>query len=382
MSQDIFCPVEGICGGCQLLDIPYQQQLAIKQRYVKKLLGEFCNVEPIIGMEYPFQYRNKIEFAFGINKSGNIVYGKYQSLSHSIVQVSNCLLEDTIADKIVQDVAEMLPHFGITPYDERRERGILRHILVRRAFSTDETMLVLVSAVPMFKTQKKFVLSLIERHPEITTIVLNVNNKHTSMVLGKEETVLYGKGFIEDILCGYRFRISAQSFYQVNPIQTEILYKTAIDYAHLTGKESVLDAYCGTGTIGIVASKSARMVLGVELNPDAVRDAITNAKRNSVRNCRFICGDAGRFMSASAHDGQTPDVLFMDPPRSGSDYTFLKSAIMARPHRIVYISCNPDTLARDLNVLVHGGYSVRKIQPVDMFPHTEHIENVCLLCKK
>ena len=258
----------------------------------------------------------------------------------------------------------------------------MRHVLVRRGFSTDEIMVVLVIGSPIFPSKNNFVKALRKKYPQITTVVLNVNDKKTSMVLGERDIVIYGKGYIRDTLCGCTFRISPQSFYQVNPVQTEILYKTAIEYAGLGRKETVIDAYCGIGTIGLVAAKRAKNVIGVELNPDAVRDARINAKENKITNARFYQGDAGEFMENMAENGEHADVVFMDPPRTGSDKKFMSSVIKLNPSRIVYISCGPETLARDLEYLTKHGYDVRKIQPVDMFSFTDHCENICLLTKK
>ena len=271
--------------------------------------------------------------------------------------------------------------FKMTAYDERSGRGFLRHVLVKRGFATNQIMVVLVVTSPIFAAKKHFVKALLEQYPEITTIIMNLNQKHTSMVLGERETVLYGPGYIEDVLCGCTFRISAKSFYQINPVQTKVLYETAVSYAQLTGKETVIDAYCGIGTIGMVASKAAGQVIGVEVNRDAVRDAIANAKRNAISNIYFHNADAGEFMVEMAHDGAHADVVMMDPPRAGSDEAFLSSVVTLSPKRVVYISCNPQTLARDLDYLVAHGYRVQKIQPVDMFPHTSHTETVVLLSK-
>ena len=243
-------------------------------------------------------------------------------------------------------------------------------------------MVVLVLGSPILPSSNNFVKALRKEHPEITTVVLNINDRKTSMILGEREKVLYGKGFIRDELCGCTFRISPKSFYQVNPVQTEILYQKAIEFAHLTGKESVIDAYCGIGTIGLIASGHAKEVVGVELNKDAVKDAILNAKENQIRNVRFFQGDAGEFMEAMAAEGNSMDVLFMDPPRAGSDEKFMASAVKMGPEKIVYISCNPETLARDLKYLTKKGYQVKKIQPVEMFAFTEHVETVVLLSHK
>ena len=241
--------------------------------------------------------------------------------------------------------------------------------------------MVLVAVSPIFKLQKPFLKKLLEKHPEISTVILNINDRFTPVILGKREKVIYGSGYIEDILCTHRFRISPSSFYQVNPVQTEVLYRKAVEFAALTGSETVLDAYCGIGTIGITASDKAKQVVGVEINHAAVRDAITNARLNSIKNCWFTVGDAGEYMQQMLRDGHRPDVVFMDPPRAGSDERFISSLLAAAPERIVYISCAPDTLARDLRLITAGGYTVQKIQPVDMFPFTEHIECVVKLEK-
>ena len=276
----------------------------------------------------------------------------------------------------------MLPEFKILPYNEDSGKGFLRHVLVKRSFSTGEIMVVLVTASPIFKGRDHFVSALLKRHPEITTVIQNINPSKTSMVLGDSEKVLYGDGYITDILCSCKFRISAKLFYQINPTQTEKLYNIAIGYAGLSGKETVVDAYCGTGTIGIVASKHAGSVVGVELNRDAVHDAIVNARLNKVKNIYFHCADAGKFMVEAAKNGEKADVVIMDPPRAGSDVNFLSSVVTLSPKRIVYISCNPETQARDLAYLTKNGYACKKIQPVDMFPHTGHVETVVLLSHK
>jgi 23S rRNA (uracil1939-C5)-methyltransferase len=243
-------------------------------------------------------------------------------------------------------------------------------------------MVVLVTGTGVFPSKNNFIKALLNVHPEITTIVQNINNKFTSMVLGKKEAVLYGKGYIEDVLCGCTFRISPKSFYQINPVQTEILYGKAIDFAGLSGKEKIIDAYCGIGTIGIVASKNAGEVIGCELNPDAIKDAKINAKINGIENIKFVCADAGEFMLGMKEQGEKCDVLFMDPPRAGSDKKFLSCAVALSPEKIVYISCNPETQQRDLYYLIKNGYKVKKVQPVDMFPYTAHVETVVLLSKK
>ena len=375
------CPLYKKCGGCQLQNMTYDEQLSFKQAKVIKLLGKYCHVDEIIGMDDPYHYRNKVQAAFGTTRGGKVVSGVYQSSSHRIVDVKNCMLEDVTADMIIQTVKKLILKFNISIYNEDTRKGFLRHVLVKRGFTTNEIMVVIVAGTPVFKSKNEFLKKLLEIHPEITTVVLNVNNRHTSLVLGENEKVLYGDGYIKDVLCGCVFRISAKSFYQINPIQTEKLYNIAIDYASLTGKEIVLDAYCGIGTIGLAASKRAKNVIGVEINPEAVKDAIINAKLNKSTNTYFHNRDAGEFMLDMAKDKECVDVVFMDPPRAGSDRKFLTSITTLHPQRIVYVSCNPETLARDLALLVRNGYKVKKITPLDMFPHTSHVECVTLFTK-
>ena len=376
------CPHAKQCGGCQLQHVPYAQQLAQKQRRVRELLGGFGPVLPILGMEEPKHYRNKVTAAFALDRNRKIVSGIYQPGSHAVVPVDSCLIEDETADAIIVDIRRMLPDFRIKVFDERSGTGWLRHVLVRRGFATGQALVVLVAVSPIFPLQKPFVQKLRELHPEVRSVVLNINDRVTPVVLGTREKVLYGEGAIEDILCGYRFRISPRSFYQINPVQTEKLYRTALDFAELTGAETVLDAYCGIGTIGITASGRAKQVIGVELNRDAVADAIVNARLNGIKNCWFTAGDAGEYMEQMARDGMRPDLVFLDPPRAGSDERFLSSLLRCAPKKVVYVSCDPETLARDLGALTKGGYRVRKSQPVDMFPYTRHIECVCQLFKE
>nr|MCR5484287.1 23S rRNA (uracil(1939)-C(5))-methyltransferase RlmD [Clostridiales bacterium] len=271
--------------------------------------------------------------------------------------------------------------FKITAYNEDRDFGILRHVLVKRGFKSGQIMVVLVTAVPVLPSSRNFIKALIQKHPDITTVIQNVNPYDTNLVLGPNEKALYGKGYIEDTLCGSVFRISAKSFYQINPVQTEVLYNKAMEFAALTGNETVIDAYCGIGTIGIIAAKNAKNVIGVELNRDAVRDAAANAARNDIKNIKFYAGDAGEFMDGMADEKMKADVVFMDPPRAGSSVKFMRSAVKLSPKTIVYISCNAETQARDLAFFTANGYKVKKIQPVDMFPHTHHVETVVLLSR-
>ena len=376
------CPLAKKCGGCQLQNLSYDEQLHLKQATAIRLLGRFGHVEEIIGMKDPYHYRNKVQAAFGVNRQGQIISGVYQSASHRIVPVSDCMIEDTVADRIIVTIRGLLKSFKIRPYDEDTGRGTLRHVLVRRGWRSGEILVVLVTAHGMLPGKRNFVRALLQRHPDITTIVQNINAGQTSLVLGPHSEVLYGPGYIHEQLGDFTFRISPRAFYQINPVQTEVLYRTALDYAGLTGKETVVDAYCGTGTIGIFASRNAARVIGVENNRDAVRDAISNAKANRADNVRFYTADASDFLQDMAKAGEHADVIILDPPRAGSDERFLSAVTAVGPERVVYVSCNPETLARDLGYLTRHGYRVTRIQPVDMFPHTEHLETVVLLSHK
>lgn len=376
------CKVAKKCGGCQYQGVPYEKQLSEKQKAVRQLMQPFCKTAEITGMQDPYHYRNKVHAVFARKKDGTIISGVYEEGTHRVVPVEACQIEDEKADAIINDIRGLLKSFKIKTYNEDTGYGLLRHVLIRRGFTTGEIMVVLVLGSPVMPSKNNFVKALRKLHPEITTVVLNVNDKRTSMVLGDRETTIYGKGYIEDVLCGLTFRISSKSFYQINPVQTEKLYGKAMELAGLTGKERVIDAYCGIGTIGMVAAKSAKEVIGVELNPDAVRDAIKNAKRNQMKNIRFYQDDAGRFMEKMAAKGEKADVVFMDPPRSGSTEQFMKLAVTLAPQKIVYISCDPQTQARDLKYLTKHGYKAMGAYPYDMFPFTKHAENIVLLVKQ
>ncbi len=376
------CPVERKCGGCSLLYMPYAKQLAKKQRMVEDLILDFCPVEPILGMKDPYHYRNKVNATFAYTRDRKIVSGIYQEGTHRVVPVESCLIEDETADAVIRTIRDMLPSFRIKTYDEDTGYGLLRHVQVRVGKKSGQIMVVLVLASPILPSKNNFVKALLKAHPQITTIILNVNDKKTTMVLGERNITLYGPGYIEDQLGDLTFRISPGSFYQVNSAQTERLYATAIEFAGLTGKEIVMDAYCGIGTIGLFAASKAARVIGVELNAAAVADARINAKRNKIQNADFFAGDAGDFCRKMIGTVSVPDVVFMDPPRSGSTEAFMKSVITMEPKSIVYISCNPETLARDLEYMTkRGKYKVVRCKPVDMFPATEHVEVVSLLQK-
>ncbi|MDD3369261.1 MAG: 23S rRNA (uracil(1939)-C(5))-methyltransferase RlmD [Lachnospiraceae bacterium] len=374
------CPVAHKCGSCAYMGTLYSEQLKTKEKFVAEQLKPFGKCEPIVGMKDPRFYRNKVHAAFGWEK-GTVISGTYQESTHKVVSIETCLLENQKADAIIGTIRKLLPSFKIKTYDENSEYGLFRRALVRVAQSTGEIMVVLVLTSPILPSKNNFVKALRKEHPEITTIIVNVNDKHTSMILGDKEQVIYGKGYIVDELCGKTFKISAKSFYQINPVQTEVLYGLAMEYAGLTGKEKVLDAYCGIGTIGLVASDKAAKVIGVELNRDAVRDAVVNAKLNQVKNIDFYEKDAGEFLLQMAAASEKLDVIFMDPPRNGSDENFLSAAVTCAPEKIVYISCNVETQARDLQYLTKHGYRFVKGRGVDMFPFTGHVECVVLMSR-
>lgn len=380
-EQKEICPLAKKCGGCDYQGLSYDEQLKKKEQTVRKLMKGFGEVRPVIGAADPYHYRNKVHAVFSRKRNGEIVSGIYQEGTHKVVPVDQCQIEDQKADEIICSVRKLVKSFKIKIYDEDTDFGLLRHVLVRSGYATGQIMVVLVVRSPIFPSKNNFVKALRALHPEISTVVLNVNEKKTSMVLGQRNITLYGKGYIEDVLCGCVFRISPTSFYQINPMQTEKLYKTAMMLARLNKRDLVIDAYCGIGTIGMVAAKTVREVIGVELNGEAVKDAEANARRNQMQNIRFVKGDAGVFMEGMADREEQADVVFMDPPRSGSSEAFLKSILVLRPKKIVYISCEPETQARDLKCLV-SGYRVEAIQPVDMFPFTNKIENICLLTRR
>ncbi len=376
------CPHYKKCGGCSYQTLTYEAQLSAKQKQEEKLLSSFGKVLPIIGMDNPYHYRNKVHAAFTRDSHKKIICGSYEEGSHRVVDTTGCLIEDIRAQKIIAVIRELAESFGVQIYDERRKNGLLRHVLIRTGHNSGQILVILVLASTFFPSKNNFIKELLKRCPDITSVVININDRHTSMILGERQYVETGKGFIDDTLCGLTYRISPKSFYQVNSVQTEVLYGKAVEFAALTGKETVIDAYSGIGTIGMTAAGHAGRIISIESNRDAVRDARLNAKNNKISNIEIHENDAGRFMCNMAAKGLDVDVVFMDPPRSGSDKAFLNSLLTLKPERIVYISCCPETLARDLAVLTKRLYRVTKIQPVDMFPWTAGIETVVLLSKQ
>ena len=328
------CPYVKKCGACHIGDRTYEEELAQKKQQVETYIKKYCPVTDMVGMYYPYHYRNKVHAVFGRIKD-EVVAGAYEEGTHRIIPIKNCLIEDAQASKIIETVTDLIKSFKIWVYNEDTCRGLMRHILIRKGMSTKQIMVVIVTAGSRFPHKNNFVAKLRSLHPEITTIVQNINDQDTTMVLGEKNKVLYGTGYIEDVLCGLRFRISPSSFYQINSAQAQVLYKKAIQAAALTGTETVIDAYCGIGTIGMAMAAKAKRVFGIELNSDAVRDARANAKRNNIANIRFVAGDATEYMTQMSENGEHADVVVLDPPRSGSTEAFVKAAASIAPKRVI-----------------------------------------------
>ena len=383
------CPYEKLCGGCRMDGRSYACTLEEKRAAAEKLIAPYLPEGwkgAITGMEEPFHYRNKVHRAFGaVSKGRKKVWtgGIYREGTHEIISVKDCLIEDSRAVETLGRVQKLIDEFHLPFYDEDSQCGLIRHLLLRTAHATGEMLLVIVTGSTWFPGKKNFADALRKRCPEITTAVLNLNDRKTSLILGTRETNLYGRGFIEDELAGLRFRISASSFYQVNSVMTEKLYAKAIEFAGLTPETSVIDAYAGIGTIGMAAARHVKDVLSIELNENAVRDARKNAERNGLQNIRFLRADATEALKAMAKESPYGDgsalVIFMDPPRQGSTPGFIRAAAAMYPARIVYISCNPETLARDLRLFRDHGYQAEKAEFFDLFCFTEHLETVCCL---
>ncbi len=373
------CKICTSCGGCQYQQIRYEAQLGFKTKRVKEAIKRIAHldvkVNDCMGAKNPYHYRNKIQMPYAKDRKGNIVYGFYRQNTHEIIPTKECMIEDKRAASILWDIKELLKEYKIPIYNEDSGKGILRYVLIRTSYHYDELMVVLITSMMNFPGQRNFVDALLKKHPEITTIVENVNSRHTNVILGNKEKILYGPGFIKDSILGLTFEISPSSFYQVNPEQVEVLYKTALDLIDINKNQVVLDAYSGVGTIGLIVSKNAKKVISVEIVKDAHKNAIENAKRNNINNIEFHCGDAGEFISS--YDGDL-DIVIMDPPRKGSDEKFLSTLIQRRIKLIIYVSCDPETMARDIKYL-SDYYDVTYIQPVDNFPMTAHVETVCCL---
>lgn len=367
------CHAYKVCGGCQYMGTAYVETLFEKRKYIQSLFPDH-EVEMVIGMEDPYHYRNKVYATFGYDRNEKLIAGMYEEYSHDLVTVPDCMIQNDTANRIVASLTAIASRMHIEPYDEDTHQGSLRHAYIRVSQASRKALVVIVIGSKQLPGSKELVHALIQENPEICSVVLNWNDKKTSMVLGERDKVLYGSGYIEDTIGGIVFRISAKSFYQVNPIQTEKLYAKAIELAQLNPNTTMLDACCGIGTISLFAAKQAKEVVGVEINESSIKDAVHNAEKNNIRNAGFYCDDARTFLERLL---DTPDVVLLDPPRSGMGYHFMTSLSKMKPKRIVYVSCNPESQAQDISFL--RNYQIEKIVPVDIFPWTKHVENIVQL---
>lgn len=384
MIEHMDCPLFGKCGGCQRLNQSYSQTLVDKLNYVNQCFQKEklpIKVKKILPAKQNRAYRNKMIVGFQ-RKNGRIIYGFYEENSHQVVPLTYCPMHSLLQNQIANRICSLMEKFHLLPFDEDRKTGLIRYALIKEAVSTQEILVTIVVGSEQFGGRNDFVKALRSDFPQIKTIIQNINTRKTSIVLGDKEKILYGPGYIQDELCGFVFRITSKSFYQVNPYQTAPLYQTAIDYCQFTKQDIVLDAYSGTGTIGMIASPFVQTVLSVENNKQASLAAIENVRLNQVKNVRVICDDATNYAKLLASEKAKIDVVIMDPPRTGSTPTFLKAISMLKPKQIVYISCGPDTLARDLSILFKLGYNVKNIICVDMFCWTNHVETLICLKQK
>ncbi|MBO0959315.1 23S rRNA (uracil(1939)-C(5))-methyltransferase RlmD [Neobacillus sp. MM2021_6] len=373
-------------GGCQLEHISYEGQLKYKENQVRQVLTRIGKLEdvvvhPILGMENPWHYRNKAQVPVG-EKDGKLIAGFFKPRSHEIVDTNESLIQLPEINEAVQVVKEICNELGISAYHEESHKGVLRHIMARYGQQTEELMIVIITRTADLPQKSKVVEKITAQLPKVKSIVHNVNSKRTNVIMGEKTSVLWGNEVIYDYIGDVKFAISALSFYQVNPVQTKVLYDKALEYAGLSGEESVIDAYCGIGTISLFLAKKARKVFGVEVVPEAIEDAKRNAELNGITNAEFAAGEAEIVIPKWYKEGNTADVLVVDPPRKGCDEALLQTIIEMKPKKVVYVSCNPATLARDLRILEDGGYKTVEVQPVDMFPMTTHVECCALLVKK
>lgn len=377
------CDTDSQCGGCSLRHMDYDYTVQMKKNSVentlKKAVGREILVNEIIPMEEPFYYRNKLQYPLGVSENGKLTMGVFAKRSHKIIPTKHCQIQNQLAQKIANDIFTFAKENKISGYDEKSQTGILRHIVVRVGVKTNEAMVTLVVRDLRLPKEKELIDFLTNQYPEIKTIVKNLNDKNTNVILGMKNKIIFGDGCITDFLLGKKFKISNLSFYQVNPIQTEKLYAKAIQYAKLTGCETVFDLYCGIGTIGICASDKAKQLFGIETIPEAISDAKENANLNHIKNSEFFVGDVEKTLPEFVQKRNIkPEVVFVDPPRKGCDRTALETLLKIEPKRIVYVSCNPATLGRDLKVL-ENKYDPKKLAICDMFPWTAHVECVAAL---
>ncbi|BDR85011.1 23S rRNA (uracil(1939)-C(5))-methyltransferase RlmD [Clostridium tetani] len=376
------CDIYTKCGGCQLQHMSYKEQLNFKRQKVKDALlrlgGIDVEVEEVLGMENPYRYRNKVQLPIGKEK-GKVNIGFYAPRSHNIIDLKSCFIQDEKADKIIKILKEWIEKFNVSIYDEKEHKGNLRHIMVRTAFRTGQIMIVLVTKDKKLPHKEELINKLTEDLEGVVSIIQNMNSQKTNVVLGKESIVLWGKDKIIDYIGNFKFAITPLSFFQVNPIQTEVLYNKALEYADLKGDEVVFDAYCGTGTISLFLSQKAKKVYGVEIVNEAIESAKLNARENNVNNVDFIVGESEQIIPELIEKGIKADVVVVDPPRKGCEKSLLEAMAKMAPEKIVYVSCDPATLARDLGVLEELGYKTMKVQPVDMFSNTYHVETIILM---
>ena len=374
-----------MCGGCQIQDLDYNKQLELKTNEVKQVIARIGGIEGVtvhdtIGMETPFRYRNKAQFPVQ-EKNGKPVVGFYRKKSHDVIPATKCVIQHELNDIIIETVREYIEKSGVSIYDERKHKGVLRHIVTKIGFTTGEVMVVLVANNRNLPKTDMLVDMLKERVEGFKTLVLNVNTNKTNVILGRENIALYGDGRITDYITDLKFEISPLSFFQVNPVQTEVLYNKALEYADLNGEETVFDIYCGIGTISLFLAKKAKKVYGIEIVEEAIKDAKRNATLNGLENTEFYVGKAEEVVPEMYKKGKKSSVVVVDPPRKGCDEKVLDTIISMNPDRVVYVSCNPSTLARDLAYLDERGFKCREVQPVDMFPHSVHVENVALITR-
>lgn len=383
------CAIYKRCGGCKLQHASYKAQLDFKWDRVKDCVSKIGKLDPSIvkyplGMENPWRYRNKVQLPIGLI-NGEVKIGFFAPRSHDIIDMESCLIQDEIGDKVVKLTREWIEKFNIRPYNvdgEYDEKGIVRHIMIRRGFTTNEVMVVLVTNGEKLPHKEEFVDLMVKNIPGIKSVIQNINSKKTNVILGLESKTLWGEDTISDYIGDFRFNISPLSFFQVNPTQTEVLYGKALEYANLTGNEEVFDAYCGTGTITLFLSQKAKKVYGVEIIPQAIDNAWINAKENKVENVEFFVGESEVVIPDLINKGVKADVVVVDPPRKGCDKKLLDAITNIDAKKIVYVSCDPSTLGRDLQVLEENGYKTLEVQPVDMFPNTSHVETVALIRRK
>lgn len=382
--EEPICPVYGKCGGCNLMHVSYDYQIQMKKHRVETSLRKEnidVNVENCVGMGIPYNYRNKVQYPVTVDKNGKNVIGFYTKRSHNIISNDNCYIQDEVCDKVAKNIFAKLEECKLKGYNEVTKVGDVRHIIVRRGYYTNEVMCILVTKKEDTRNIIDLVNKIIEENTNVKTIVQNINEKEDNKILGDKNKVLYGKGYIEDYIGDKKYKISASSFYQVNPVQTEFLYDTVKSFAKLTGNEIVVDMYAGVGTIGIYLADKAKKVYGIEIVEEAVKMANETIKDNNITNCEYVCGDAGERLKEILDKNLNIDVTVVDPPRKGLDDLAIETLIKTNSKRIVYVSCNPATLARDLKKLSEN-YIIEKVQPVDMFPQTSHVETVCLLNRK